>query len=777
MDKYFKTLEVNKIIASIKNFANLSEVKSSLDSLELMDDLDLINQALSETDEAVILLSRLGRFPLNFKSDIRKILGLIDKGHIIVLEELVEIYKFLDTIKAIMLYKDSLINLKIDAPHFINYVDELVYPKNLNLRIKDTITPYGEVNDNASNELYKIRRSIVNHEKNIQTKLQEILNKYSSKLTDKLISIRNNRYVIPVKNEYKNTIKGIVHDQSASGETVYIEPFTINELNNKLDELKNDEVKEINKILREITGEIAAILDSLLASLDIIVHFDFVFSKAEYARVIDAKRPKINNEGILELYKCRHPLLNVNNIVPNNIIVGENYNGIIITGPNTGGKTVLLKSIGLMVLMTKLGFLIPCSEDSNVMIFDQVFADIGDEQSIDQNLSTFSSHLKNVINIINNVTNKSLVVLDELGSGTDPLEGSSLAIAIIDYLIKKDCVIIVSSHYSDLKTYAFSSEKIINASVEFDIKTLQPTYKLLIGVPGLSNALDISKNLGLKEEIIDFAKSYVSKSDDEAANILKKLIDQTHEFDKRLNILDDKEKLINNQILENKKLKQQIDESKNIIITKAEKEAQELVSKSSKKINDLIKELEELKSKSLKGHEIADVKHQVKQLKESVYIDSEPADVEFEFKINQSVYIENYKTYGIIIKVNKKDRYEVQIGNASVVVEKKYLKPVEKVQQNYARKGKTEVKVKKDVSSSLDLRGERYEEAKIKLEKFIDEAILGSLSTVTIIHGFGTGIIRELVIDFLKSNNYVSNYRFGGAGEGGQGATIVTLKE
>lgn len=777
MDKYFKTLEVNKIIASIKNFANLSEVKSSLDSLELMDDLDLINQALSETDEAVILLSRLGRFPLNFKSDIRKILGLIDKGHIIVLEELVEIYKFLDTIKAIMLYKDSLINLKIDAPHFINYVDELVYPKNLNLRIKDTITPYGEVNDNASNELYKIRRSIVNHEKNIQTKLQEILNKYSSKLTDKLISIRNNRYVIPVKNEYKNTIKGIVHDQSASGETVYIEPFTINELNNKLDELKNDEVKEINKILREITGEIAAILDSLLASLDIIVHFDFVFSKAEYARVIDAKRPKINNEGILELYKCRHPLLNVDNIVPNNIIVGENYNGIIITGPNTGGKTVLLKSIGLMVLMTKLGFLIPCSEDSNVMIFDQVFADIGDEQSIDQNLSTFSSHLKNVINIINNVTNKSLVVLDELGSGTDPLEGSSLAIAIIDYLIKKDCVIIVSSHYSDLKTYAFSSEKIINASVEFDIKTLQPTYKLLIGVPGLSNALDISKNLGLKEEIIDFAKSYVSKSDDEAANILKKLIDQTHEFDKRLNILDDKEKLINNQILENKKLKQQIDESKNIIITKAEKEAQELVSKSSKKINDLIKELEELKSKSLKGHEIADVKHQVKQLKESVYIDSEPADVEFEFKINQSVYIENYKTYGIIIKVNKKDRYEVQIGNASVVVDKKYLKPVEKVQQNYARKGKTEVKVKKDVSSSLDLRGERYEEAKIKLEKFIDEAILGSLSTVTIIHGFGTGIIRELVIDFLKSNNYVSNYRFGGAGEGGQGATIVTLKE
>ena len=333
--------------------------------------------------------------------------------------------------------------------------------------------------------------------------------------------MRNDRYVIPVKNDYKNNVKGIIHDQSSSGETVFIEPISVFETANKLNHLYDDEKAEIYNILRGISSRIANFYDDLVFAYSELVKLDIAFAKAKYAIRTNCTKPNINNQGIVNLMGARHPLLNVAKVVANNIIIGKDYKGIIITGPNTGGKTVLLKTIGLLALMAKFSMLLPCEADSDIMIFDNVYADIGDEQSIEANLSTFSSHLKNVIDIMNNVTNNSLVVLDELGSGTDPLEGSSLAIAIFDYLINKNCLVIASSHYSELKIHAYNSSDIINASVEFDEKTLKPTYRLLIGVPGMSNALNIATNLGLCPEVVNKAKDYAFKHNDDLNMMLE----------------------------------------------------------------------------------------------------------------------------------------------------------------------------------------------------------------------------------------------------------------
>lgn len=776
MEKYYKILELDKIIQKIQKLCQLEETKTNLKNLKLLNDLDKINDTLAEVDEATILIQRMQRFPLYFKSDLRKTLNLINKGYVINLDELLVIAKFLDTIKANQVYLDTIENLKIETKYFKKNVDKLFYPKELNLRIKDIITPYGEINDHATVELAKIRKAIRDTEKNIQVKLQDAISKNSNKLTDTIISIRNDRYVIPVKHEFKNVVKGIIHDQSASGETVFIEPLVVNELNNKLNDLKESEKKEIYSIFLEVSNKVKSFYHELRSNLNVIVHLDLVFAKAEYALSINAKKPKLNNKGILELYQCRHPLLNVDEVVPNNVIIGKDYQGIIITGPNTGGKTVLLKTVGLLSIMVKAGLLVPCAEESNMMVFDNVFADIGDEQSIDQNLSTFSSHLKNVINIINNVTENSLVLLDELGSGTDPIEGSALAVSIIEFLLKKHCLLIVTSHYSDLKTYAFNSDKIINASVEFNSKTLKPTYKLLIGVPGKSNALEISKTLGLPSEIIENANKFAYNNNDDMSLVLDKLIKQTHEFDSKLNELEKKQLELTKQLEENEKLKLQIEEEREQILTNAEKEASKLISESSKKISELIEELNEMKLREVKAHEIAKIKHEVKELKANTEVNIEPIYTNYEFEANQSVFVEKFGAYGIIIKENKNDRYDVQIGNATVTVEKKYLKPTDTKPKDYLKPRKTVVSVKKDISNTLDLRGLRYEDAYQKLEKYIDDAIYGSLHVVSIIHGFGTGVIREMVQNFLRNSPYVESFRYGGAGEGGQGVTVVTLK-
>lgn len=779
MEKSLKTLEFNIILDKIRAKAKLNASKQVLDGLPLMNDLEEIEKALNETDEASVLLQRMYRFPLYFTTDIGETLLHVSKGGIVSVEDLLEIMKFLDTIKANFLFSKSLEDHLLSAPYYQDQVAGLFYPLELNRRIKEIIDPDGVIKDEASPALKDIRRSIRNAERDVRIRLQEILQKESSKLTSNLISIRNDRYCIHVRSDQKNNIPGIIHDQSASGETVFIEPLAVNQLNNKLNQLREDEKREIARILKEVSGTIGALSDELFADYQTLVHLDIVFAKAEYALEINAKKPKINNRGILELYNCRHPLLNVEKVIPNNVIIGKDYKGIIITGPNTGGKTVILKTIGLIAVMAKFGLLVPCDEESQIMIFDKVLVDIGDEQSINQNLSTFSAHLKNVIDIINSASEESLVLLDELGSGTDPAEGAALAIAIFEHLIAKRCLVLATSHYSELKLYAYRSENIINASVEFDVQTLKPTYKLLLGIPGQSNALKISRMLGLPEEIIEKAEAYAYQKNDDLGRALEKLVNQTHELERLQNQVKDKENLLSERLAELDFEKEELRMRKNAILKSAEEEARTLIRKSEKKINELLEELEEMKSKAVKGHELAEVKHQIRTLKAETDLEKDTSSEEREFKAEESVYVERFGAYGIILNVKKNNKFEVQIGNATVTVDKKELRHAEEkdVKKPLEPRASRSVTVKKDISMNLDLRGKRYEEAKIDLEKFLDDALYGSLTQVNIIHGYGTGVIREMVHDFLKKCQFVESFRFGGANEGGRGVTVVNLKK
>ncbi|MDD2682058.1 MAG: endonuclease MutS2 [Bacilli bacterium] len=776
MNKYLQILELNKILNNLKAEVIMEKNIINIDNITLSDSIKEIQNMLDETEEASFLILRMGRIPIQLKKDVFYILNKTTKAGILSIDEILEIRKLIQSARSCKSYIDGLKDADIKSTYILNYISNLTYSNFIYDSINNIMTPYGEINDDASHELLILKKKASSLEKSIQSKLQELISKYSAKLTDNLVYTRNDRYVIPVKNDFKNSIKGIVHDQSSSGETVFIEPYSINLINNQLQETNELIEKGVYRILKELSKNISLEYNELLANYEIILKIDYIFAKASLALKMSANKPKINKEGIFELYNAKHPLLNVSNVISNNVVIGK-YQGVIITGPNTGGKTVLLKMIGLLSLMVKAGFLIPADEKSNIMIFDKVFADIGDEQSIDQNLSTFSSHLKNVIDIMNNVTNSSLVLLDELGSGTDPSEGAALAIAIFDTLIEKNCLVIATSHYSELKIHAYNSDNIINASVEFNIKTLMPTYKLLMGIPGLSNALEISKNLGLNEIVLEKAQKYVLNKNDNINQILNKLSKQSKTLDDLIKDAENKNKELK---LERDKIeedKDKISKEKEVILQKAKNDAQKLIEKTSKKIENLILELEIIKeNENSKIHEIADIKHQFRNIKTDANVKIDYENNNENFKIGDKVFVANYNSYGEIIKEKGNNKYDIQMGSVSVTVNKKFLKlaktnELERIQFN------KKLSVKKNIKSELDLRGMRYEDAKISLDRYFDDVLLSGFSQFSIIHGFGTGVIRELVQSFLKSNKEVLDYRYGVDGEGGQGVTIVTLKK
>ena len=777
MDKYELMLEFNEIINKLKEEVYLDYSKHVIDDTQAMNDIDEINQELDLTDECLIILQRYGKFPIYFKSDsnIEYSLNKIHKNGVLSPIELAEMGNFFDSIRDTILYQEKLIDSKINANMLSNVITRLNYNKDLNLKVKKIVTPYGEINDDASINLKSIRKQYKDLEKNIQSKLIEIMQKNGDKLSSSTVSIRNDRFVIPVRSDYKNQVKGIIHDQSSSGETSFIEPQIIVEMSNRLNQIKEQEKREIEIILRSISRDIDLYYDELIESFQTLVKMDIVFGKAKLALSMNASKPKINNKGYIDLINCYHPLLNVKNIVKNNITLGKDYKGIIITGPNTGGKTVLLKTVGLLSIMVKYGLLIPSESNSEIAIFDKVFSDIGDEQSISQNLSTFSSHLKNVITIIENVTDNSLVLIDELGSGTDPVEGSSLAIAIIDYLLNKNCDLIATSHYSELKIHAYNNDKLINASVEFDVATLSPTYRLLIGVPGMSNALNIASHLGLKQAIIDKASNYVTEKNDNLSVMLDKIIRQSNDLDKKLKLVEEEKEHLNEL---NKKEQDEINKTikaREKIITEANNEKDKIISKAKQDLEDLVYEIQSVKSKSIKPHEISDLKHKIRSLGEQD-LEIKEDNENLELKVGMSVFVKGYNSYGTITKELKNDQYEVQMGIVTVKVNKEDLRISDFKQNIIKTNERKEVSIKKNVSSKLDLRGCRYEEANEMIDRFIDDAIYGGLNSVTIIHGFGTGTIRKLVQDKLKNNKDVEEYHYGGAGEGGQGATIVNFK-
>ena len=767
-----KSLEFDLVLEKIKGHAQILNTKNLINEIKPTNDIDEINRLLNETEEARTHIVAYGDIPLGGIYDNYKALGKAKIGSILTPVELFNISLLIYGIKNIKSYYQTLSSLKIKLDYLGKYTffDDF---KKLKDEIDFCIGEKANILDSASTELLEIRKSISANENRLRSKLNEIVSNNSKKLTDAIIVSRNDRLCVPVRIEYKNTFKGIIHDESASGTTIFIEPEATVEINNNITSLYNKEKIEIEKILRKLTFLVGSYHDELLDSYERIIMLDLIYSKARYAIENDCYMPIMNLDGIIDLRGAKHPLIDKNTVVPLDIIIGDKYQTIIITGPNTGGKTVALKTTGLLTCMAQSGILIPAMLGSRVGVFDNIFVEIGDEQSIEQSLSTFSAHMKKIIEIINNLTINSLVLLDELGSGTDPKEGTALAMAILNYLRDRGARTIITTHYSELKAFAYQENDIINASVEFDVESLTPTYKLLIGIPGKSNALEICKRLGLKESIINDAKDKTSLIDDNISDTLNKLEAEAnyynnlrHEYETKLMNIKEKENKINYDF-------DNVNKEKKRILDEANKKINEMYDEANKKIEDLIKEVESLKKKKdIKEHEIASIKHETKKLASSRILEPH---IDMPINVGDTVFVIPFNALGVVLKINK-EKYDVRLGNLNSTFKKEELNFISKAKPIKQQPKAMVSGVKKEGKIELDLRGYRYEEAVIELDKFIDRAILNNYNTVYIIHGFGTGAIRKAVWEFLKNCKHIKSYRYGGEGEGLNGCTVAYLK-
>lgn len=779
-NQYFnKKLEIDLIISMLIDFTVIDATKQYFNNLCEINDLNKIEEELSKTKEALDICNRYERAPIYLCLDYEKILNTALKGGVLTGCELFETVRLFSTIRANERLLTALKKDQLKCKNYEKYVNELYLDLMLEKELRKAIDENGYVLDDASLELKKIRNRLKGIDDRIKNKLQEIIASKPSYLADSIVVIRDDRYCLAIKAEYKNSFKGYLHDVSSSSQTAYMEPHIIAEMTNEKDRLKNDEKMEIERILRSLTEHISLNDTTLRNNYNVIIEIDKIFAKAMLAKTYDGTAPKINRDGILSLKNARHPLLKVAKVIPNNIEFGKDYKGIIITGPNTGGKSVLLKTVGLLSLMVKYGLLIPADEDSNVMIYDRIFCDIGDDQSIQENLSTFSSHMRKMIAIVNQVTPLSLALFDEIGSGTDPVEGSALAISVLNYFIKKNVSFITTTHYPELKSFAYSCDAVVNASMAFNEDTMQPTYHLVIGKSGASNALNIATNLGLKKEIIHNAKVYLHKNNDKTRLLIKKIEEKNLELEKTELLLN--QKLADTNLLKEdyeKKLSR-IDKEKGKILTEATNKANDILNDAVLKSEQLLDEIKELKNKNLKLHEIIDAKSQINVVKENINVPKKRPKINEnrEIKVGDRVYLEDYQQYGTISRIRKDKTFDVAIGNISINVSKDEIEPAEEekvVVSNVVIE--RNIDNSRKVGLSLDLRGQRFSDALDMLEKYIDDLLLSNIKSATIIHGFGTGTIRELVQDFCCKNKFIDTYRYGGAGEGGLGVTIITLK-
>ncbi len=767
-----KTLEFDSVLEIVSKYAQIEYTKDKILNIKPITDLGACQTLLQETEEARKHIIKFGDIPLGGIYSNLDALNKAKIGSVLNPLELQNISLFIMGIKNIQNYYKVLTNQNI----FISYLEKYLNFgdfKKLKTEIDLCIDDKCSITDSASNELQIIRKSIKQSENRLNSKLTEMLSTHSKILQEAVIVRRNDRLCLPVKVEFKNTFKGIIHDESASGTTFFIEPASCVEINNQLQTLQNKEKIEIEKILHKLSLLVSLDAIELINNFYLVSKLDLIYAKARYAINTNCFIPSLNEDGIIDLINARHPLIDSAKVVPLNISLGDKYQTIIITGPNTGGKTVSLKTVGLLTIMAQSGLLVPCDENSKIAVFDNVFVDIGDEQSIEQSLSTFSSHMTKIINIINSLTINSLVLLDELGSGTDPKEGTSLAIAILNYLRKRGSRTMITTHYSELKAYAFNEQDIINASVEFDLESLIPTYRLLLGVPGKSNALEIVKRLGMNKEIIDNAKNNTELIKDDIQETINKLESEANfynnkkqEYDTLIKEMKIKESKIDLEI-------EQINKEKRRLIDEATKKANEVYTEANLKIELLIEEIEKLRKKQdIKEHEIAEIKHKTKILASERILEPH---IDQDIRVHDVVYVIPYNTQGTVIKINK-DKYDVRIGNINASFKKidlNYLKTPKEIKPKQTHVGTT---IKREGKMELDLRGYRYEDAVIEIDKFIDRALLARFNMVYIIHGFGTGAIRKAVWEYLKKCKHIESYRYGGEGEGLNGVTVAYFK-
>jgi DNA mismatch repair protein MutS2 len=783
--KVFHVLEFEKVKEQLVKHASSSLGKEKAKALIPSSHYEEVLTTQEQTDEAAKVLRLKGNAPLGGLVDVRASVKRAKIGGLLSASELIEVAGTLYAGRNMKRFIEKMVEEDIELHHLPKLAEKIVLLIDLEKSISQCIDDNGYVLDSASDTLKGIRQQLRTTEARVRDKLESMIRSSSATkmLSDAIITIRNDRFVLPVKQEYRGSYGGIVHDQSSSGATLFIEPQVIVDLNNILQQAKVREKVEIERILRLLSEEVAENSQDILQNVYCLAEMDFMFTKARYAKQIKGIKPAVNNTGVVRMFKARHPLLPEDEVVPNDIELGTDFTTIVITGPNTGGKTVALKTLGLCTLMAQAGLQIPVLDGSEIAVFDAVYADIGDEQSIEQSLSTFSSHMVNIVDILDKVDEKSLVLFDELGAGTDPQEGAALAISILDEVYNRGARVVATTHYPELKAYGYNRTGVINASVEFDITTLSPTYKLLIGVPGRSNAFEISKRLGLQEHVINMARAQMSDERNEVDTMIASLETSKksaeHEMIEAEKIRKEAEQL-------HKELQQQIiefNEERDALYEKAERKAEEKVEEARQEADKIIHELRKLRkdhNAQVKEHELIDAR---KRLEDAIPAFEKSKKVEKKEPAKQSflpgdeVKVISFDQKGHLIEKVSDNEWQVQMGIMKMKVKEKDLQYIKRPKQEVHERPLATVKGKDyHVSLELDLRGERFENALLKVEKYLDDAVLAGYPRVSIIHGKGTGALRTGVKELLKSHRSVKNTRFGEAGEGGSGVTIVELK-
>lgn len=790
MNKNHKTLELDLILEKLATECSCDDAKDLARGLKPAGDMAEVEMLLQQTEDAFSLLARFGGPSFSGLKNVNNSLHRAAAGGSLNPKELLDIAYCLRALRTLDEWRNHSIGVKTSLDFFFEGITSNKY---LETKILSCIVSEEEIADKASDTLFDIRKKIRSKENSIREKLDSLIHSshYQQFLQEAIITQRNGRFVVPVKAECRGNVPGLVHDTSSTGATVFIEPASVVDANNDIKVLQGKERDEIMRILYELSAESGDFAESIKHSYESAIRLNLIFAKAHLAYKMKATKPILNNEGIICLKKARHPLIDPKKVVATDIALGDEYDTLVITGPNTGGKTVSLKTLGLLTLMTMCGLLIPVADRSRVSVFNNILVDIGDEQSIAQSLSTFSSHMVNIIDIMKKADDKSLILIDELGAGTDPVEGAALAVSIIEALREKGAIIAATTHYAELKAYALDTPGVTNGCCEFDIETLRPTYKLLIGVPGRSNAFAILKHLGMTQDVIDNAKAIVGSDNRDFEAVLEKLEASRYALEEERKIAEEMTERARKIEEKAQSEMDKIETLKARELDKAKREAQKLIDAAERKSSQFLLELDKLKKEQTSSNatEIARktrraVKAQMGEMDDLVNPNELADNWDYDYKLPRNPVpgdrivikgigegeVLEFKNNNVFVKSGLL-KTRVKLSDI-MILDKPKKKPV-KTQHNVYR---TSSRADADVKTEIDMRGETVDEALSELGLFIDRCVLNNIEEIRIIHGKGTGALRSAVTDYLKTHPNVSEYRLGRYGEGENGVTIAKLK-
>lgn len=798
-NKVLQTLEYDKIKLQLNDFLSTPTGLQEANELQPVSDVDLINHWLAETADAVLIDRLKGGIPLSKLSDITPHLKRLNIEASLSATELSEMSLVLRNTSTIASFFEQMQDETIGESLRVlpEQAKNLVTLPDITRQIQIAIDSSGRLNDEASYELKHVRDRINGTEQAVKNQMQAYTRgKTAQYLSDPIVTIRSDRYVLPVKAEYRSQFGGVVHDQSQTGQTLYVEPQAVVTLNNKLSELRVQEQAEEQRVLQELSATLAPHTEEIANNVTILGHFDFVNAKARLAARLDAMQPMVNTENKVDLQQAWHPLLDKDLAVANDIALGDGYKAIIITGPNTGGKTITIKTLGILQLMAQSGLFITTKRPSTVGVFHEIFADIGDEQSIEQSLSTFSSHMANIVSMIDRIDDKTLVIFDELGAGTDPAEGAALAIAILDKVASLGAFVIATTHYPELKLYGYNRPETLNASMAFDVSTLKPTYQFLMGVPGQSNALAIAKRLGFGDDVIGAATALTSDADQDLNQMIADLVAQRDAVKQHDVALSEQLKATEKQSEALSEQQRQLEKERAKIVLDAKNEANHIVAATKKQAEQMISEIRKARLNAgqsageLSEQDLQAKKRQLDGLRQNSSLEKnkilQKAKLAKQLAAGDEITVQSYGQQGTLIKQHSNGQWEVEMGILKMLVDEDDIVKTEataKAQQSKAKQKQQKIVKTKTASGSarataksrLDLRGVRYEAALAELDRYLDTAVLANLGTVEIIHGKGTGALRQGVTEFLRSDRRVKAYHFANANAGGDGATIAEL--